>query len=253
MLGLTQQQVAEMLGITYQQLHKYEKGVNRISAGRLHALARALGVDVGYFYEGLGSGEPARPTARQRQMLELARSFAVLPRRQQEALAEMARALAKADAGRERLAEGELGEAERAAWLPATKPPAAEDAGERARPLPPAPRLVAAQDGTPAGEDGPAPSVRRPTAARPRVRGRGGPPPEPCGAPSTAGRPESKPPSRSSRDWPTTDARAFKSGPAVACVDAQSTHPGPGQGSPSGMARNVKIGRGGQVRNSVKR
>ena len=94
MLGLTQQQVAEVLGITYQQLYKYEKGVNRISAGRLHALARALGVDIGYFYEGLGSGEPARPTAQQRRMIELARSFAVLPRRQQEALAEMARVLA---------------------------------------------------------------------------------------------------------------------------------------------------------------
>ena len=93
-LGLTQQQLAELVGTTYQQAHKYEKGVNRISAGRLHALARALGVDIGYFYEGLGSGEPARPTARQRQMLELARSFAVLPRRQQEALAEMARVLA---------------------------------------------------------------------------------------------------------------------------------------------------------------
>src|SRR4051794_24552359 len=71
MLGLTQQQVAGMLGITYQQAHKYEKGVNRISAGRLHALAQGLGVDVGYFYEGLGSAEPLRPTARQRRMIEL--------------------------------------------------------------------------------------------------------------------------------------------------------------------------------------
>jgi transcriptional regulator with XRE-family HTH domain len=94
MLGLTQQQVAEMVGITYQQAHKYETGANRISVGRLHALARALEVDVGYFYEGLGSGGPARPTARQRQMLDLARSFAALPRRQQEALCELARALA---------------------------------------------------------------------------------------------------------------------------------------------------------------
>jgi transcriptional regulator with XRE-family HTH domain len=93
-LGLTQQQLAELVGTTYQQAHKYEKGVNRISAGRLHALARALGVDIGYFYEGLGSGEPARPTARQRRMIELTRSFAVLPRRQQEALAALARALA---------------------------------------------------------------------------------------------------------------------------------------------------------------
>ena len=93
-LGLTQQRLAEMLGITYQQAHKYETGINRISAGRLHQLARALGVEPAYFYEGLGSGEPARPTAQQRRMIELARSFAVLPRRQQEALAEMARVLA---------------------------------------------------------------------------------------------------------------------------------------------------------------
>jgi transcriptional regulator with XRE-family HTH domain len=94
MLGLTQQQVAEMVGITYQQAHKYETGINRISVGRLHQLARALGVEPAYFYEGLGSGEPARPTARQRQMIELARSFAALPRLQQEALAALARALA---------------------------------------------------------------------------------------------------------------------------------------------------------------
>src|SRR4051794_19449711 len=92
-LGLTQQQVAGMLGITYQQAHKYEKGVNRISAGRLYTIAQALGVDVGYFYEGLGSGEPARPTVRQRRMIDLARSFVLLPRPQQEVLCELARAL----------------------------------------------------------------------------------------------------------------------------------------------------------------
>jgi transcriptional regulator with XRE-family HTH domain len=94
MLGLTQQQMAEMLGIACQQAHKYETGANRVSAGRLHQLARVLEVDVGYFFEGLGSGEPARPTAGQRQMLELARSFAVLARPQQEALCELVRALA---------------------------------------------------------------------------------------------------------------------------------------------------------------
>ena len=97
MLGLTQQQVAGMLGITYQQAHKYETGANRVSAGRLHQLARALGVEPGYFFEGLGSGERPRPTARQRQMIELARSFAALPRPQQEALCELARALAGAE------------------------------------------------------------------------------------------------------------------------------------------------------------
>ena len=93
-LGLTQQQLAELIGTTYQQAHKYEKGINRIAAGRLHALA----VEPGYFFEGLGGDEPARPTAQQRLLLELARSFAALPRRQQEAITELARVLAVAEA-----------------------------------------------------------------------------------------------------------------------------------------------------------
>src|SRR3954468_25010560 len=65
----------------------------RRAAARAGAGAR---VEPGYFFEGLG--EPARPTAQQRLLLELARSFAALPRRQQEALADMARALAGAGA-----------------------------------------------------------------------------------------------------------------------------------------------------------
>jgi transcriptional regulator with XRE-family HTH domain len=93
MLGLSKHQLAKMVGIAYQQAHKYEKGVNRIAAGRLHAIARALGVEPAYFYEGLGSGEPPRATARQRQVIDLARSFAALPRPQQEAIARLARAL----------------------------------------------------------------------------------------------------------------------------------------------------------------
>ena len=96
-LGLTQQRLAEMLGITYQQAHKYETGANRIAAGRLHALGRALGAEPGYFFEGLGAGGPPRPTPQQRRLLELARSFAALPRRQREALVELARALAGAE------------------------------------------------------------------------------------------------------------------------------------------------------------
>ena len=70
--------LAERVGIAHQQVAKYETGIDRISAGRLLALARALGVEPGYFFEGLGGGEPARP--------------------QQEALGELARALAVAEA-----------------------------------------------------------------------------------------------------------------------------------------------------------
>ena len=96
MLGLTQQQMAELIGVTYQQAHKYEKGVNRIAGGRLYTIAQALGVEVGYFYEGL-EGQPGQfePTAQQRLILELSRNFvAISDRRRQEAICDLARALA---------------------------------------------------------------------------------------------------------------------------------------------------------------
>src|ERR671938_2115926 len=87
MLGLTQQQMAELIGVTYQQAHKYEKGINRIAAGRLFTIAQALGVDVGYFFQDAGSGQSFQPTAQQRMLLELARTFLNrLSRRQQEEL-----------------------------------------------------------------------------------------------------------------------------------------------------------------------
>ena len=95
MLGLTQQQLAELIGVTYQQEHKYERGINRVSAGRLSEIARALNVPVGYFYEGIGE-EGVRPaTQHQRMLLEIARNFADIPNeRHQEALSALARALA---------------------------------------------------------------------------------------------------------------------------------------------------------------
>jgi transcriptional regulator with XRE-family HTH domain len=52
-LGLTQQQVAEVVGIRFQQIQKYECGANRISAARLWQLASALDVPISYFYDGL--------------------------------------------------------------------------------------------------------------------------------------------------------------------------------------------------------
>jgi transcriptional regulator with XRE-family HTH domain len=94
MLGLTQQQVAERIGVTYQQAHKYEIGDNRVSAGRLYQIAQALGVEPGYFFEGLGAGRPAEPS--RRMTIELARDFVALPsRRHQEALCGLARALSE--------------------------------------------------------------------------------------------------------------------------------------------------------------
>ena len=100
MLGLTQQQMADLIGVTYQQAHKYEKGVNRVAAGRLYDIARALGVNVSYFFEGLNSDETFDATPQQRILLELARNFIGIPRRHQEALCSLARALSDPNQGR---------------------------------------------------------------------------------------------------------------------------------------------------------
>lgn len=95
MLGLSQQQMAELIGVTYQQAHKYERGINRISAGRLFEIAQVLRVPVGYFFEGLGDRDDGELPTRQRMCLEVARNFAQIDNeRHQEALSQMARALA---------------------------------------------------------------------------------------------------------------------------------------------------------------
>jgi transcriptional regulator with XRE-family HTH domain len=96
MLGLTQQQLAELIGVTYQQAHKYERGVNRVSAGRLFEISRVLSVPMSFFYEGAGSDEEPRPIAsRERMVLEIARNFTgITNERHQEALSQLARALA---------------------------------------------------------------------------------------------------------------------------------------------------------------
>jgi transcriptional regulator with XRE-family HTH domain len=95
MLGLTQQQLADLIGVTYQQAHKYERGINRVSAGRLFEVAQVLGVPVTYFFDGLEQGSERGITPRERMCLELARNFAQIPNeRHQEALSQLARVLA---------------------------------------------------------------------------------------------------------------------------------------------------------------
>ena len=51
MIGMSQERLGELLGLTFQQVQKYEKGVNRIGAGRLFEISRILGVPIQYFYE----------------------------------------------------------------------------------------------------------------------------------------------------------------------------------------------------------
>jgi transcriptional regulator with XRE-family HTH domain len=70
LLGLSQEKLATMLGITFQQVQKYERGTNRISGSRLYDLALALDTPVSFFFDGIPSGpgtaaaSPPRPTTR---------------------------------------------------------------------------------------------------------------------------------------------------------------------------------------------
>src|SRR5438270_6280062 len=98
MLGLTQQQLADLIGVTYQQAHKYERGINRVSAGRLFEVAQVLSVPVNYFFDGLDQENERAISPRERMCLELARNFAQIPNeRHQEALSQLARVLATED------------------------------------------------------------------------------------------------------------------------------------------------------------
>ena len=53
-LGVSQEKLAESIGLTFQQVQKYERAANRVSASKLWEMARALNTSVAYFYEGLG-------------------------------------------------------------------------------------------------------------------------------------------------------------------------------------------------------
>lgn len=59
-LGMTQDKLAQALGLTFQQVQKYERGANRVSASKLWEMARALKAPVAYFYDGLGDDTEAR-------------------------------------------------------------------------------------------------------------------------------------------------------------------------------------------------
>jgi transcriptional regulator with XRE-family HTH domain len=58
-MGMSQERLGELLGLTFQQVQKYEKGINRIGAGRLFEVAGILGVPVAYFYENVDNATPA--------------------------------------------------------------------------------------------------------------------------------------------------------------------------------------------------
>ena len=78
LMGLTQEQLADALGISYQQVQKYETAANRVSAGRLFEIAAKLDTDIGSFFEGLDPSlaiTPAVHGGKTRSTVELVRSF----------------------------------------------------------------------------------------------------------------------------------------------------------------------------------
>jgi transcriptional regulator with XRE-family HTH domain len=77
LLGYTQEQLAEALDISYQQIQKYETGANRVSAGRLYQIAQRLETPVSHFFEGLGIDYEVEEQAANtnRATIELVRNF----------------------------------------------------------------------------------------------------------------------------------------------------------------------------------
>lgn len=78
LLGLTQEQLAAALHISYQQIQKYETGANRVSAGRLFEIAKELDCDVAQFFDGLEPNSEETPKThggRNRSTIELVRNF----------------------------------------------------------------------------------------------------------------------------------------------------------------------------------
>ena len=59
LLGMSQERLAEQIGLTFQQVQKYERGANRVSASKLWEIAGALRTPVAYFYDGLGDQDAA--------------------------------------------------------------------------------------------------------------------------------------------------------------------------------------------------
>ncbi|MEM1265466.1 MAG: helix-turn-helix transcriptional regulator [Pseudomonadota bacterium] len=101
MLGMTQQQLGEAVGIKFQQIQKYETGMNRVSASRLWDIARVLDVPVSFFFEGLDAeyeadavaAQPAGDLLADKEALELVRSYYAIPEEQRRKLFDLARVL----------------------------------------------------------------------------------------------------------------------------------------------------------------
>ena len=100
--GMTQQRLAELVGIKFQQIQKYETGANRVSDSRLWDIAFALNVNVAHFFEGLEAEKPQAEKGLEnipadlvgdKEAMDLIRSYYAIPENQRRRLFELARVL----------------------------------------------------------------------------------------------------------------------------------------------------------------
>jgi transcriptional regulator with XRE-family HTH domain len=100
LLGMTQQQLAQSVGIRFQQIQKYESGANRVSASRLWDLAQALDIPVSFFFEGLlnkqetnGEGNVEAGVLQNKETMDLIRAYYGLDEGPRRRLLDLAKAL----------------------------------------------------------------------------------------------------------------------------------------------------------------
>lgn len=98
LLGMTQQQLAQSVGIRFQQIQKYESGANRISASRLWDLARALEMPVSFFFDGLAGKDQTAANGddgllQNKETMDLIRAYYGLDEGPRRRLLELAKAL----------------------------------------------------------------------------------------------------------------------------------------------------------------
>ena len=102
--NVSQEKLAEILGLTFQQVQKYEKGSNRVSASKLYEVSRALGVGIDHFFHGLGASDAAGVAETQAEFMheapmtpegrDIDRLLVELPRKHRRLVLDLARALA---------------------------------------------------------------------------------------------------------------------------------------------------------------
>jgi len=97
-LSLSQHQLAERIGVKFQQIQKYESGQNRVSASRLYEIARELGVRINYFFDELPGGHADEgmvlgDTLADREAQALIQAYAAIPAEQRKRLFDLARSI----------------------------------------------------------------------------------------------------------------------------------------------------------------